>query len=479
MLGITTTNARVGGFRGGILADSKTIYNRIIADGGVSNLTRLNFFVKGLKTIYGSLTNVPVCYDAHWIGYKLGSGTGATAGQAAAKLYSLTVAGDAVQTTAASQPLLLSHNGASSDNYWYSAGTTTGNVNTPNISIPTASGMSIETKISFTTSDDSVNSSGWICSNDNGGISRSLFLGFNGQRTLILYWANLSRSAQATVQIPLGFNGWIKATLETSGLDMLAKFFTSSDGITYSQLGTTITNIAGANTFQTTSSSFYVAGNGGANSILGKIFRVIYKDANGVTRSDFNPATYNAATSQTAWTSATGEIWTISTGTATTGYKGVLVDRTIVQGDGVDDKMVSGTITSYQYVSRYVALTQYTSQANKRFLCGTSTGHMIYRSGSNAKGIFNGTFLPVNGSIDNKLQVYTQNYNGVTSSSLVDNANLVSGNTGSSSSTSMCLFTSDLGEFANGNLNTIVQALNVDTANNTATYNLLKTLNNL
>ena len=29
MLGISTTNARVGGFRGGILADSKTIYNRI------------------------------------------------------------------------------------------------------------------------------------------------------------------------------------------------------------------------------------------------------------------------------------------------------------------------------------------------------------------------------------------------------------------------------------------------------------------
>ena len=63
----------------GIDADATTIYNRIIADSGVSDLTRLNFFIKGLKTIYGSLANVPVCYDAHWIGYKLGSGTGATA----------------------------------------------------------------------------------------------------------------------------------------------------------------------------------------------------------------------------------------------------------------------------------------------------------------------------------------------------------------------------------------------------------------
>jgi hypothetical protein len=99
--------------------EAQVVYDRIIADGGVSNLIRLNYFVVGLKTIYGTLTNVPICHDGHWIGYKLGTGTGATAGQATAKLYSLTVAGDAVQATAASQPLLLAHNGVSSDNYFY------------------------------------------------------------------------------------------------------------------------------------------------------------------------------------------------------------------------------------------------------------------------------------------------------------------------------------------------------------------------
>ena len=71
--------------------EAQAVYDRIIADGGVSNLIRLNYFVVGLKTIYGSLANVPVCYDAHWIGYKLGSGTGATAGQAVAKLYTISV----------------------------------------------------------------------------------------------------------------------------------------------------------------------------------------------------------------------------------------------------------------------------------------------------------------------------------------------------------------------------------------------------
>ena len=43
MLGISTTNARVGGFRGGISAEAKTIYNRIIAD-LLINYLRLHFY---------------------------------------------------------------------------------------------------------------------------------------------------------------------------------------------------------------------------------------------------------------------------------------------------------------------------------------------------------------------------------------------------------------------------------------------------
>jgi hypothetical protein len=456
MLGISTTNARVGGFRGGILADSKTIYNRIIADGGVSNLTRLNFFVKGLKAIYGDLANVPVCYDAHWIGYKLGSGTGATAGQAAAKLYSLTVAGDAVQTTAASQPLLLSHNGV--NNYFYCSGVA-GNYCSTTTS-KTFTNFTFNTKFNINTSLAAASEI----------LGRDFVVRMNTAKTIDII---SSGAVIAVTTTPFTYTDntdfWIRITRVGTTL----KVFSSTDGTNYNQKDSDFTVGSGSITI----TNLNVAGFGASGAAFNPFGKIYYVTIDGIL--DFNPASYNAATSQTAWTSATGEVWTINTGTATTGYKGCLVSRNIVQGDGVDDKLVSGAITSYQYVSRYVALTQYTSQANKRFLCGTSTGHMIYRSGGNVKGIFNGTFLGVNGSIDNKLQVYTQNYNGVTSSSLVDNANLVSGDTGSISSTSMCLFASDLGEFANGNLNTIIQALNVDTANNTATYNLLKNLNNL
>jgi hypothetical protein len=355
MLGITTTNARVGGFRGkGIDADATTIYNRIIADGGVSNLTRLNFFVKGLKTIYGSLTNVPVCYDAHWIGYKLGSGTGATAGQAAAKLYSLTVAGDAVQTTAASQPLLLAHNGV--DNYYWNNGVeSSGNnsVTTPNASANQITGdIEIIAKVNLDQHNSA--STNWIISKRLGaasGIGYELVL---ENRTIIFLFSINGTSlitATTAFQVTVGTDIFIKANRVAS--TGVVNILTSTDGITYtSRLNTTLTS---GNIFNSTEILRVGTMWNQALPFGGKIYRATISNSIGGTPVvDFNPATYNAATSQTNWTSATGEVWTINTGTATTGYKGVLVDRTIVQGDGVDDVIsvaISGNAIRTQYIA--------------------------------------------------------------------------------------------------------------------------------
>jgi hypothetical protein len=349
MLGISTSNLRVGGFRksSGNDADAVALYSRIIADGGVSDLTRLNFFIKGLKAIYGSLANVPVCYDAHWIGYKLGSGTGATAGQAAAKLYSLTVAGDAVQTTAASQPLLLSHNGASSDNYWWGSGVNGNFVSTPNAVANqiTAKDMIAEIQGDLTTGYKAI-----IAKADAGGVGMYL-LGITSGK--FLNYGKNADGVLSTVALPYnnGDRFWIRATYNSG----IVTFYYGTNGTSWTQLGTTvsITN-SNANLYNFSveigSSS---AGAGSANLFIGKIYRATISNSIGGTPVvDFNPATYNASTSQTAWTSATGEVWTINTGTATTGYKGVLVDRTIVQADGVDDVIsvaISGNAIRTQY----------------------------------------------------------------------------------------------------------------------------------
>ena len=327
MLGITTTNARVGGFRGGVSAEAKIIYNRIIADGGVSNLTRLNFFVKGLKAIYGDLANVPVCYDAHWIGYKLGSGTGATAGQAAAKLYSLTVAGDAVQSTAASQPLLLSHNGASSDNYWYGSGVAG---NYCSIASQTALKFNADFSVVVNIESYKANTNMELAGSSDGWASFAI--GFTG----LLKFDFALTTYNSTTTLPANTK-WIRFSANGTGL----LFYTSIDGITWTQLGLTVT--MGARS--TPPSVQIFAGNGSANISLplnGKINRIKYYTDSALTTLvyDFNPNLYNTSVSQTQFTASTSEIWTINTGTAATGYKGQLVSKTIVMSDGVDDTLV-------------------------------------------------------------------------------------------------------------------------------------------
>ena len=477
MLGISTSNLRVGGFRGGILADSKTIYNRIIADGGVSDLTRLNFFVKGLKTIYGSLANVPICHDAHWIGYKLGSGTGATAGQAAAKLYSLTVEGDALQTTAASQPLLLSHNGASSDNYWWGSGVTGNYVSTPDA---VANRILGDTEIIAKLEFNSTTTARTIISKWGNGTNLN-FLLYIGSDSNIYFGQSITGilDVYAVTSTPLttAINTvvFIKVTRVSS--TGVVTFFTSSDGITYTQLGTPITSVTGNRFNSTANLNITAYANGIANAFTSiiKIYSVtIANSIGGTPVVDFNPATYNAATSQTAWTSATGEIWTISTGTATVGYKGVLVSRTIVQGDGVDDTLISSTLASRQYFTSILAV-KMAITANKNILGSTLDSHLIYTA-SNLWRAYNG--IEITGSAANTtLNMVTINFNNLTSSFILNANTPVTGITGLQTSTNVKLF-GGASSFGNSTINTVIQSLAViDSTQQTATYNLIRSLN--
>jgi hypothetical protein len=474
MLGITTTNARVGGFRGGILAEAKTIYNRIIADGGVSNLTRLNFFVKGLKAIYGDLANVPVCYDAHWIGYKLGSGTGATSGQAAAKLYSLTVAGDAVQATAASQPLLLAHNGASSDNYWFSPLSVTDNCSTPNA---VANQIIGDVEFIFNFSFYSVANANFISKRSGGSnVSYAVNTQFQGKPILtITQNGSTLITATSSTAITTATN-WLKVIRTQSSGDVI--FYTSTDGVTYTQLGTTQSTTSG-NMFNGTSA--LTLGNNavnGGDGMGGKMFRAtIANSIGGTPVVDFNPATYNAATSQTQWTSTTGEVWTINTGTATSGYKGVLVNRTMVQSDGVDDSMTSGTLASANYFSSYIAFNPKKFDTSKYIIDGSSNdNHYIYTGGS---GIKFGEISYVGGA-QNVLNLYSGDFNNTNTKIRVNNANEQSGIFVTIPTTSLKLFSRSNGLLcSNTNINTLVFSASIDTdTTKTATYNLIRSLNN-
>ena len=439
--------------------ESQVVYDRIIADGGVSDLTRLNYFVVGLKTIYGTLANVPVCYDAHWIGYKLGSGTGATAGQAAAKLYSLTVAGDAVQATAASQPLLLAHNGASSDNYWYGSGVV-GNYVSSTITYATSTiEMEATFSLNATTGQPNIVSGG------------------NGTNSSFFFFYDLSASAIVFQYYTSGFKSAFALTSFTN-LDTFYVLRNSVTGaITFKKNGITLTTlnsqVAGVLDYSITQVKI-----GEGNSKVNRVKMFIA----GAPVVDFNPATYNASTSQTAWTSATGEVWTINTGTAATGYKGVLVDRTIVQSDGVDDKMTSSVITAISDRTNYIAVK--TNENSGYVIDDINTlaaNGVLLRTLPGIGIITNAATVTEASAVNRTLKLSTTKLSTLTQGSAINNGTEVTGVVVGSQTTDgvMVFANGNGGSYSNTNINTLIISNSADNATNrTAMYNLIRSLNN-
>jgi hypothetical protein len=340
--------------RGGVSAPTlgttmaTTHYNRVIADGGVvpAGISGLSSVLDSVIAAYGVTTTadfniqVPVFLDPHYTGYKLGAGSGTTLGQAAQKIYSISTRADVTQTTAASQPLLLAHSGV---NYWWNGGVAGNYVSTPN-----AAANQITGDIEMIAYVDYKNNSGYqflTSKSNSSGIAYTLdfyidssdFLNF--QFSLPLY-----QNATSTIKISNPFVGYIKINrIASTGV---VKFYTSLNGITYTQLGSNVSTVLGNLAINNDNLDVGRYFNG-TNLFQGKIYRVTLSNTiGGAPVVDFNPATYNAATSQTAWTSSTGEVWTINRSTGAT-YCGILVDQTKMQTIAGLSQLVSGTANTF------------------------------------------------------------------------------------------------------------------------------------
>jgi hypothetical protein len=260
-------------------------------------------------------------------------------------------------------------------------------------------------------------------------------------------------------------------------------FFTSLDRITWTSLGTA------TNSVSLTGGSINIEvgrGSGGVGvAFAGKIHRALfYMDATVTTLvRDFNPATYNAATSQTQWTSSTGEVWTINTGTAATGYKGVLVDRTEVQGDGIDDKLTASGLSAITLNTRISALNPinlsggYIIQGRQS---GTGDKHLWYQTGGNIQAYTNaGGSINFGGISANSLKVLSTDFNTTSSNCLTNNANQVNGTLNSDAFTDLDVF-GGTASFKNCIINTLIETSSVSTSTQkTAMYNYIRSINNL
>ena len=454
----------------GIDAQAQAHYNRVIADNGVipSGLNGVNNFFKTVKAIYGTsdiTTAISVGLDAQVLGYNLGAGVGTTAGQAAQILYSCSGAsGDVEQTVASSQPLLLVHSGA---NYFFSPDASGNNCTSPNAVVNQISGnLEIICNVNIT------NSNAFNITK----IGNYAFYKLTNN-LLILNVNGISYTS--TAQLSVFGDVFLKVTRESSNGNIT--FFTSTDGINYTQLGLTISGLSGA--MATSTNEIIVCNQAVQSSILAKVYRAtISNSIGGSPVVDFNPNSYNAATSQTQWTSSTGEVWTINTGTATTGYKGALVSKTIVQGDGIDDRLTSGTLPTRQYFTRFAAFNYLVGQSPEYIIAGNPVEtHLIYFNAGILR-LYN-TAQEINvsgGAIANNLQLITGDYNGASSKVRRNNAADVTGTTGAATSTIINLFSSGSGSFpSNAIINTEIDAVAVSNdTQKTAMYNYIRSINN-
>jgi hypothetical protein len=170
-------------------------------------------------------------------------------------------------------------------------------------------------------------------------------------------------------------------------------------------------------------------------------------------------------------------------GTAATGYKGALVTKTIVMADGVDDTILSGTLANNQYFSQHVALNPFdiAFSPGQYYLDGGGAKGLIYAGNNNIRAYNGSADLTFTGFSDFRLQYLQADFNNPTSNVYLNNANNVSGATGTAISTKSVLFSNNgSGNFANIIINTVISANNsIDTpTQRTAMYNYIRSINN-
>jgi hypothetical protein len=149
-----------------------------------------------------------------------------------------------------------------------------------------------------------------VTKRDSGGSNMGYALRVNTTGELSLIFGTSSTTfATATSSAATGFaansTNWIRVTRNSSTGDVL--FYTSANGSTWSQLGTTISTASG-NIYASTSALIVGTGSGFAEPCVGKIYRAqVYAGA--VLQVDFDPTRYAGGSTFVA---ATGETWTLA-----------------------------------------------------------------------------------------------------------------------------------------------------------------------
>lgn len=345
-------------------------FNRVVAIGGTipAGLVGCDAWFKAVKGVYGvsDITSaISSGIHPHYLGYKAGAGSGATLGNAAQTCYNaIGATGDVVQTTAASQPLILPHTGT---NYVWLPGVA-GNYFSANSPLTNITG-----DIRITADVILSNVSSFQClwgKNDSDPAFRNywLLITNTGRLALNFRMGGVDYSNISTASITTATR-FVRATRNASSGEIL--FYTSLDGINYSQLGSAVIGVSG---IVNSGNNLVAIGQNGTNQasalFLGVINRIeVSNSISGPSTIIFNPANYNRATSQTSWTSSTGEVWTLNTPSTNNALKAAIVDTTYLMGNGTSIGMRAASLNMNQTgVASYTAIRKFVNTVGSQII---------------------------------------------------------------------------------------------------------------
>ena len=158
------------------------------------------------------------------------------------------------------------------------------------------------------------------------------------------------------------------------------------------------------------------------------------------------------------------------------------MDRTIVQGDGVDDNFRVTGLTSRSTYTRYLSVNPFTISSKYIVDGNVVDRQLIYISGSNLALYNSGTGageLTIS-VIARQLNMFTGDYNTSSSKWRTNSGADVTGTIGNNASTGITIFSSGaLGANANVIVNTLIDTIAVsNNTQKTAMYNYIRSINN-
>jgi hypothetical protein len=184
---------------------------------------------------------------------------------------------------------------------------------------------------------------------------------------------------------------WVRATLDVdngaSGNDV--KFFTSNDGITWTQLGTTITNSGVTSIYDGTSSIEIGTWQAGANPSRGKFFRAqVLNGIGGTVAFDANFETGITTNLPTTFTESSTNAATVTIGYSGTGYRsaGVIASTYVFPGNPNTFKLSAYSLLDFGASDDFTAVA-----VIRQFATPLSSGAILAKYGA-----FGGGYLMQN-----------------------------------------------------------------------------------